>query len=638
MHKDEMLKLLRDNPVFWSRLGIYYDPPLADENGNPRVTYADFDKLVRSHDSFSDAGVKLHTCILHSGWVGVDRYDYSLCDQVLEGIFASGKTEYFIPRIKLNVPVDWCYENPTEVFVYADGPRDAEGIRSLVGTLEHDYHGYDAPEGIYTAGAWKDPRPNVGGRIARQSFSSPKWLADAGEALRRLIDHLEHSPWADRIIGYHIAYGTSGESMFWGRQSDRFGDYGVTNREKFWQWGLEKYGSREKLLQAWGPDSETEIIPPPHLREKNVVTDADLCRDDVADRWSIDYDLYNCQVNTDALIHFGKLVKQYTGGKAVGCFYGYILHVARSAYTGFLGWKRLLESDVMDFYAAPAPYSYRAPGDPGGEMAPVVSVNRNRLWVDECDMRTHLTTGFGNATCLEETNAVLLREVCKNISHNSGFWFMDLGDGWYDDPDIMAQVTALVKAASKARKMPYRSVAQITVIADEGSILRTHPKLSVPTEGWLRRLQLTGAPVDVIFSHDADPEMLANTKLAVLLNPRGMNAAQVDALRSHLPADATILCCGKAAGEGVQVAPLDATVSQLRAMVEAAGVHCYAPAQCAVYADSRILSFFPKEDMTFVPNLPGSAGLTDMLTGQAWNPDTPLVMHAKEGIGFFCKE
>ena len=106
MTKSEALDYLRKNPVFWSRLGYCYDPPLLDEAGNPLAMDLNFEEYLRTHDHFSHAGVNIHTCILPSGWVGVDRYDYTWCDRILEALFASGKTEYFIPRIKLNVPID----------------------------------------------------------------------------------------------------------------------------------------------------------------------------------------------------------------------------------------------------------------------------------------------------------------------------------------------------------------------------------------------------------------------------------------------------------------------------------------------------------------------------------------------------
>ena len=245
-------EFLKNNPVFWSRLGFCYDPPLKDEDGKPLVFTKNLDKYSKYHRDFSKHGVKIHTCILHAGWVGVNEYDYSLTDQVLEEIFKDNENAYFIPRIKLNVPVDWCYENPEDVFVYEGGPTTSEEIKSMVGTLKQDYIGYDSPNGYYRSGDYVDTRPNVGGLIARQSFSSEKWLKDAGVALEKLINRLEHSAYADRIIGYHIAHGLSGESVMWGRMSNRYGDYGITNRKEFYAWGIHKYKTQEALETAWG--------------------------------------------------------------------------------------------------------------------------------------------------------------------------------------------------------------------------------------------------------------------------------------------------------------------------------------------------------------------------------------------------
>ena len=186
------IEFLKKNPIFWSRLGFCYDPPLKNEAGKPFAFTENFDKQISYHKDFNLAGVNLHTSILHLGWMGVNEYDYSLTDKVLDAVFSSGDDVYYIPRIKVNVPIDWCFENPEEVFVYSDGPRTAEQIKALVGTEKQDYLGYDTPDGYYKSGDFVDRRPNVGGVIARQSFSSKKWLKDAGEALSRLIDRLEN--------------------------------------------------------------------------------------------------------------------------------------------------------------------------------------------------------------------------------------------------------------------------------------------------------------------------------------------------------------------------------------------------------------------------------------------------------------
>ena len=548
----------------------------------------------------------------------------------------------------------------------------------MVGTLKQDYIGHESEVGYYNAGAWRDPRPNVGGVIARQSFTSKKWLQDAGEALRRLIIHLEESPWGERILAYHICYGASGETMYWGRMDGKFGDYGIANQAHFRSWGIKKYGSEEIMRKMWGISEKDEVIPPPVLREKAYYSSDDFYKDDVLDRWSIDYDLFNSEVNVDVQIYFANLVKQHVPEKPVGTFYGYILHPARCAYTGHLGWKRLLESDAIDFFAAPKSYFRCEAGEPGGELAPAVSVNRTHLWLDECDNRTHLTVNdsFSNATCPEDTYTVMLRELCKNISHNSGLWYMDLGGGWYDDDEIMAHVLALVKVSDEIRKKPYKSVAEIKVIVDEASILKTHPDVIQHTENLIRNLQLTGAPVDVLLSHDVDVSVLSATKLAVLLTPYDINDAYIEKLHQALPETAHVLYCGKSkAHNGVVLqdvpgkpAPtytilpsegctiicsekesaivaqnscgdfvlstLDAGVSQLRTIVERAGVHCYAPEECAVYADNRIISFFPRCDMDFVPSLPNIIEMKEFYSGDIYQAGDKVSIKQKRGLAY----
>jgi hypothetical protein len=254
----------------------------------------------------------------------------------------------------------------------------------------------------------------------------------------------------------------------------------------------------------WGSCADSCIIPPPELREGKIYRDE-------TDRWSIDYDLYMGEVTTTAIMRFADVVHKKTD-KAFGTFYGYILYMTRTAYTGHLAFRRLLDSGKVDFFAAPKSYHRSSPGEPGGEMAPAVSVNSSSLWLDECDIRTHLSSDNigGVAKNAEETYAIQLRELCKNISHNSGLWFMDLGGNWYNDDGIMENIRRLTSANERVRKMPYRSVAEITVIVDEQAVLKTIPRRVRATESFLRELQLCGAPV---FSRRRDSRFF----LAVLL-------------------------------------------------------------------------------------------------------------------------
>ena len=51
-------EFLKKNPVFWSRLGFCYDPPLKNSEGKPLVFTENFDAQLATHREFMAAGVK----------------------------------------------------------------------------------------------------------------------------------------------------------------------------------------------------------------------------------------------------------------------------------------------------------------------------------------------------------------------------------------------------------------------------------------------------------------------------------------------------------------------------------------------------------------------------------------------------
>lgn len=539
------MELLRGNSVFWSKLGFCYDPPRLGKDGKPIVFFDNWEQVRKYHRDFYNAGIRIHSCIVFTGWVGVGRYDYELTDRVLDSVFSCGDDLLFIPRIKLNVPLEWSRENPEELCVYYNGPRDAGSIRALVGTAKHDLLGYQSAKGYYTAGGWQDDRPNLDGVISNQSFSSQKWLADAGEALRRLIRHIEDGPYGRRIPAYHIAYGASGESCVWGRCNiSNSADYGIANRRNFYAWGLRQYRSAELLGKIWmqpgvGPD--TLVLPSPEQKEGETGDLCELFRMKPEDKICIDYDRFTAESNVSALEHFGRIVKMETGGKAVGAFYGYFLEVARSAYTGYTAMEQLLHSPYIDFLAAPK-------RDGGGEMCPAQSVNRRKQWMDELDNRTCIARGTGiehKSADFAETRSIMWREFAKNLSHGSSFWWMDLGGGWYDSPVLLDEITRIERMAKQLRRCPAESISEILVVADEEMFF--HQKTSYYLHHCLfprliDAMNRTGAPWDFYRRHDLPELDLRRYRLIVFANPFAEDAADfAQSLESRLSAGTTLV-------------------------------------------------------------------------------------------------
>jgi len=519
-----MLSFVKKNPIFWSRLGAFFDPAMLDENGEMNHE-KNYEQSAGYHRAMRQSGVKIHTSILFSGWCGSERYDYTLTDKTLESLFKEVPDAFYIPRIKLNAPLEWLQDNPSELFVYYGGPTDPESIRKIIGTSEHNILGYESVVGYMG----KHLGANIGGLISNQSFASEKWQRDAATALLKLMEHLAASPYADRIIGYHIGYGVCGECCQWGRPSQRMGDYSLVMQKAFIEWGIHRYGTKSELLKIWG----SLEIPPPERRSPMISSVEIFSRSRPQDRIVIDLNRFMSELNANLLENFCRLVKEKSEKTLLaGGFYGYMLECFNAAESGYLNFDKILNSPYIDFLAAPESYYRRAAGDSGGFMVPISSVTHHKIWIDEIDIRTHKASAEG---CFmsdyaqvkkEYSRAVFYRDVAKNLAAGSTFWWMDLLGGWYDSPDILEQIQEITQKIKKINRHPGKSIADIAIIVDEESAMicaPSEPLHDTLIQETIRELTLTGALVDCWRLKDLSQIDLSNYKLLVFLNTVKIN-------------------------------------------------------------------------------------------------------------------
>lgn len=519
--------ILRNNTIFWSRMGIGIGYKVLDEDGNPVIGNDTFSEL-RDHQMFYNHGVKIHSFILEAGWVGDGKYNFTTTDKTMDAACKIGEDVLLIPRIKLDPPYEWLKNHPEEVFVYYDGPRTPEEISAMVNTPLHDCLGYEAPDGMYM-GNPKYNKPNVGGKISNQSFSSDKWLEDAKAMMKVLFAHLEEK-YGDKILGYHIAYGTSGETLLWGRISRKFGDYGIGNQRKFKAFLKEKYGIEGEL-------------PPPDERYNKKATASEFMRENLPiARY---YDEFMGEQNSHAVEFLCKAAKEFAPTKLTGVFYGYFMGIAETGYTGHTHIQKLLDSPYVDFFAAPKLYSRCAPGDSGGEHSITQSVNLCKVWVDECDVRTHLAAPdtpkiWASENMLQTRNA-LFRELSKNMSHDSGLWFMDLGGGWYNSDEMMDLVEELDGINTLIRQKPHQSESDVLVVADEMStgIQGLGWSLSAFAADFICNIKRSGVLVDIFRTADITKLDLKKYKLIVFSYDMCLNKETVDYVKENT--DATIM-------------------------------------------------------------------------------------------------
>ena len=522
--------MLTTNSVFFTKLGFTYDPPRFDSNGE-LIRFYDTEKMLHYHREMFAHGVKLHSSIMFSGWIGDGKFDYTETDRVLAAFASLGDGVRYLPRVKFNAPLDWGKNHPEELCVYSDGPRDREGIRELAGGLRQDILGYDG--GGYYAIGFRDDRPNRNGVIANQSFSSEVWRRDAIDALTRLIRHVQDSPWHDMIIGWHIAYGNCGETALWGsfnQVMNHTGDFGISHRMAFFDWGMQRYGDLKTLREAWQlPELTRENVmpPPPSLRQGDTRNATEFFRTSADTQICIDYDRFLCEKDAESLAMLCHAAKD-ADSKPVGGFYGYYMTLHRAAYAGHCAYDTALSSPGIDFLCAPAGYYRRGVGEPGGEQVCAQSICRHKLFLDELDLRTHLSQEESRAANWAGTRYLFWREFAKSMMYHSNFWWMDLGGGWFDSPQIVDEIGRLEALALQLRAQKTRKyVADVLVLSSDEAYFYHRPCATLQHDLMneaLAELQLCSVTIDHYRVADLHDLPLKNYKLVVVLNDFAVNS------------------------------------------------------------------------------------------------------------------
>ena len=102
-------QFLKKNPIFWSRLGGEWYPPLFDPDGKPYYGYTEgqIPTLQRYHRDFAEQGVHIHSIILDGGWIGEDTYDYRVTDLQLKHLFEADPAETLRIKPDENSGVGW---------------------------------------------------------------------------------------------------------------------------------------------------------------------------------------------------------------------------------------------------------------------------------------------------------------------------------------------------------------------------------------------------------------------------------------------------------------------------------------------------------------------------------------------------
>ncbi|MBN2450082.1 MAG: beta-galactosidase, partial [Lentisphaeria bacterium] len=483
--------------------------PALTIDGKPHngMVYTAYGPSTQVFAEFARAGVTLFSIcgtptesgygLSRTSWTAPDVYDFSQLDERVMMVLGAAPEARIFPRLYLHAPKWWSDQHPDDL-VLAD-PGDGNPKLFL----------------------------HSGGKPA-PSWASQAWRQDTIRGLERLIEHVRTSPYADRIIGYHLASGTTEEWMMWGANENEWVDYSPVNAAAFRNWLRRRYGQEERLRRAWNDPRVTFGNARVPTRQQRAASALGALRDPDKEQPVIDFTLYNSDLVAETIATFAAAVKEMTGRtKLVGVFYGYLLQLCgeqRQQNAGHLALERVLACPDVDFLSSPTSYAFRQLGGKGTShfMSLTDSVKRHgKLWFDENDIRTSLSPGdVGGWGKPENLAGDLLqqdKELANVLANGVAQWWFDVGRNRYDDPALMAHIAGLVAAADRAAEGHRGPVDQVALAVDESSLchLRTgHAMGRHLLVGQLPSLHRLGAPVGHYLT--ADLPLLRSHRMVIL--------------------------------------------------------------------------------------------------------------------------
>jgi hypothetical protein len=158
---------------------------------------------------------------------------------------------------------------------------------------------------------------------------------------------------------------------------------------------------------------------------------------------------------------------------------------------------------------------------------------------------------LGYTETIEKSRWMYRRGLGFALCHGMFQAWFDLHGGYFDAPELMAEVKALNRLAEEAASWDRSSIAEILVIADEASCVWCRPRSPLLRELLLapqNQLLRIGAPVDHVLLDDLEHLDTSRYRLVIFLNCFQVTTAQRQIIASKLKRDGKHLLWCSAAG------------------------------------------------------------------------------------------
>ena len=372
----------------------------------------------------------------HKWWPRGIEINTEVFERLAEESFRVNADSYFLLEVDLYPPDDFVEKHPDEMC------RTEEGAIS---------------------------RDNANGN--NYSFSSRFAASQMENVLTRLINYVEHRPWARRIAGYRINSGTTVEWLHWYRGGVL--DFSEPAKRGFARFCRERY-------------PEIKDVSIPSGAERKARDGDDIVWNAKDHLRAIAWQEYVSETVSGMLIRMCSAAKaklaELGRKKLVGTYYGYIVNSPgygdRQRY-GHYAVKRVIDSGAVDVLMSPPEYTTRKPGQAHVDMKPYATLKANGIVsVVEHDLRTahssHLKPPV--SVCDQSpTHALSLAYIRRNLGvslcRNEPLSIFDIFSGVaYDFPESRRDIAAMRATGKWCLAKRCARKAEIAVVMSERTV------------------------------------------------------------------------------------------------------------------------------------------------------------------------
>lgn len=398
----------------------------------------------------------------------------------------------------------------------------------------------------FTANA--DNEPNVDASAKYSSdIGSLKWRQMAGQYVRQRVREFTNSKYRDRILGYMLTAGNTGEWFDINTYENPSPDFdrSLSNTIGFRNWLKSIYGTDAALRTAWNNQNitlDTAAIPA-------KVTNGPFLDPQVYQN-VIDFMKYDSKVYAQSIEYLCSVVKDETENtRIVGVPYGYTMETGKYGnIAGSLAFNYLLDSTSLDFICSPLAYHHRELIDYTGWHGFADSCRlHNKLWFSEDDTPTYLDTSpvynwYKHIDNLNNSKAALWKDFMAATTKKFGQWWYDnYGQGQLNSPELIYEVALMNRLAEATNNKSYSNGSQVALVLDENSEFYQTPG-AITSNGrysfnddlanFRYYMGLMGAPFDVISMDDLVQGLAGNYKMYVFANEYALTSAQRSAIKA----------------------------------------------------------------------------------------------------------